>query len=78
MKKLLFCLILIIGISGCASCPIDTKIGPAKRPWLLPITAEQQARTPVDVLDIIAVNQEELKTWGLKNEKRILIHDESL
>ena len=64
-------------LSGCAT-PYDTPIGVPERPYLIPITAEQQAKTPVDVLDIVAVNYEVLKNHVKRLERRILLHDELL
>jgi hypothetical protein len=77
MKKLLLCLIPIIGISGCSHF-VDYPIGVLDRPVLIPITAEQQSRTPPEVLDACAVNQAVLKNHIKRYEGRILTHDESL
>jgi len=74
-RAVLLCLILTTG--SCATY-IDVPIGVPPRPHLMPLTAEMQARIPVDALDIIAVNQAVLKNWGRGLENRILIHDESL
>ena len=74
-RALLLCLILTTG--SCATV-IDVPIGVPARPHLIPITAEQQTRTPVDVLDIVAVNQEVLKNHVKRLEQRIILHDESL
>ena len=72
------CLILtILGISGCSTF-VDYPIGTLERPYLIHLTVEQQARTPPDVLDIIAVNQAVLKIHIKRYEGRIKIHDESL
>jgi len=78
VKKLLLCLILTIGISGCATPFVDYPIGILERPELIPLTAEQQARTPPDVLDACAVNLEVMKNHVKRYEGRITTHDESL
>ncbi len=78
MKKLLLCLILIIGgISGCAT-PIDIPIGVPPRPTFIPIPITLQDITPPQVLDICAVNLAIAKVHVQKLERRINIHDESL
>jgi len=53
-------------------------IGVPERPHLIPLTVEMQVRIPVDALDIIAVNQAELKNHIKRLEARIRLHDESL
>jgi len=78
MKKLPLYLILILGISGCASTFVDYPIGILEHPELIPLTAEQQARTPPDVLDVVAVNQEVLKNHIDRINGRITTHDEAL
>ena len=70
-------LVLIYLLSGCAT-PIDVPIGVPPRPHLIPLNVELQSQIPVDALDIIAINQAELKTHILKLEARIILHDESL
>jgi len=77
VKKLLLCLILTIGISGCSTF-VDYPIGVLARPELIPLTAEQQERTPTDVLDIVAINQAVLKNHIKRYEGRIATHDDSL
>ena len=76
VKRLLLCLTLIL-IGSCAT-PIDSPIGVPPRPHLIPLTTELQSQIPVDALDIIAVNQAELKNHIKKLEQRIILHDESL
>ncbi len=76
MKRLLLWPTLIL-IGSCAATP-DVPIGIPARPYLIPLTIEMQVRIPVDALDIIAVNQAELKNHILKLESRIRLHDESL
>jgi len=77
VKKLLPYLILII-FSGCASQPVDSPIGIPARPLLIPIPIEMQVRIPIDALDIIAINDAELKSHILRLEGRIRLHDEGL
>ena len=77
MKKLLPYLILIIGISGCATY-IDTPIGVLPRPTFIPIPITLQDITPPQVLDICAVNLAIAKVHVQKLERRINIHDEFL
>jgi hypothetical protein len=76
-RKLLLCLILTIGISGCSTF-VDYPIGVPDRPGLIPITAEQQSRTPLEVLDACASNQATLKNHVKRLESRIATHDDSL
>ena len=76
-KKLLLCLALTTIGSGCSTFT-DYPIGVLERPELIPLTAEQQERTPVDVLDICAVNQAVLKNHVKRYEGRIQTHDDSL
>jgi hypothetical protein len=63
---------------GCATCPEYTKLDIPPKPHIIPITAEQQARTPTDVLDIFAVNQVTLKNHILRLEARIEAANDSL
>ena len=70
-------LVLIYLLSGCAT-PIDVPIGVPPRPHLIPLNVELQQQIPVDALDIIAINQAELKTHILKLEARIILHDTAL
>ena len=77
VRKLLLCLTLILGISGCAT-PIDTAIGIPERPYLIPISAELIAITPLEVIDTCAVNYEVLKNHIKRYESRIRLHDELL
>ena len=64
-------------LSGCAT-PIDVPIGVPPRPHLIPLNVELQSQIPVDALDIIAVNQAELKNHIKRLESRIEMHDNSL
>ena len=75
-RALLLCPILIL-IGSCAT-PIDTSIGIPERPYLIPISAELQSRTPLEVLDTCAVNYEVLKNHVKRLENRIILHDEAL
>lgn len=77
MRTLHLYLILILGINACAT-QYDYPIGLPDRPDLIPITAEQQTHIPVDILDIIAVNQATLKNHIKRLEQRIILHDEAL
>ena len=70
-------LVLIYLLSGCAT-PIDVPIGVPPRPHLIPLNVELQQQIPVDALDIIAVNQAELKNHILRLEARIILHDAAL
>ena len=76
MKKLLLCLSLTI-FSGCATPP-DYPIGIPPRPVLLPLPIEMQYQIPADALDIIAINDAELKHHILRLEGRISLHDSAL
>jgi len=64
-------------LSGCAT-QYDYPIGVPPRPNLIPLSIELQQQIPVDVLDIIAVNDAMLKSHILRLEGRITLHDESL
>lgn len=76
-RKFLALVLLTIGISGCSTF-VDYPIGVLPRPELIPLTAEQQSRTPADVLDVCAVNQAALKNHIKRYEGRIETHDDSL
>ena len=77
INRLIPCLILILGISGCSTF-VDYPIGVLERPKLIPITIEQLQQIPPDVLDIIAVNQAILQNHIKRYEGRIRTHDDSL
>ena len=75
MARWILCPILIIGISGCCSVPVQIDIPP--RPELIPIEAELQEATPPIVLERMAINMDLLKTHIKKLEKRIELANES-
>ncbi len=70
--------IILLFLAGCASTPVDVKIGLPDRPVLVPILQVEWERLSPAMQDTIQHNDIALKQWGKKLEERIKLHDDSL
>ena len=70
--------LLILGMYGCASCPVEPDFGSVPRPNLIPMSAEIWSQIPPEGQDIITVNDLALKETIKRWEARARIHDEPL
>ena len=74
--KYLAILAILTIFEGCASTPVDVKIGLPDRPVLVPILQVEWERLSPAMQDTIQHNDISLKKWGRKLEERIILHDE--
>ena len=61
---------LLLGMFGCTTVEVMSDVPCPHRPVLTPITVEQQLAMDSQVLEIVLVNQSNLKRYALKLEER--------